>query len=88
MSNSTNDVCQFIVELGQDAYNMAKKNFHSSALVCNLYVSGAINTFFICTGYSTQEALENAYNGLDIFDKNIPFSDYLEDIVIVSTIRL
>ena len=39
---------------------MHEDNYDTHGFVCQLYLTNNINPFFICTGYSLQDALENA----------------------------
>jgi len=77
-----------ITQLQVDADNLAIKNLDSHAVVGQLYIATNINPYFICSGYSTQEALENAYNQIDIFDKSYSFEEYLDDITIISASKI
>ena len=77
-----------VQDLEFDATRLAIRNYDSYGLVCQLYVSNTINPYFICSGYSESEALETAYNTLNIFDKSMPFEQYLDDIKIISTITV
>ena len=59
-------------------------NYDSHGYVFQLYVSNAINPFFICTGYDIQDALENALE-LDLL-KDWNLDDLLENITLIEEI--
>ncbi len=74
-----------IETLQKDLKKLLDNTHTTHGYICQLYISSAINPFFICAGYDLSDALENALE-LDIL-KDYTTEELAANITLIEEVR-